>query len=223
VNKNYNNIGEITTNSDYESLIYKTYSEIVSHVSNGRPCDVGFNGSQKPYEFFNAWKVIQKQLKEVEHPTMLEIGAYKGLWAIAFFEWCRLNNKVAEYYTVTWLNQDPNNNDILKVQKYYTDLGFIFKIFNNNSQLSTTKDEVIAEIPTFNFVFIDADHSYEGSKKDIELYSSLATNILGFHDIRPKIGYDKMDVYRAIIDSNITFDKEFICDDTHMGIGLKYN
>jgi predicted O-methyltransferase YrrM len=37
------------------------------------------------------------------------------------------------------------------------------------------------------FLFIDADHSYEGVKKDFEMYSPLVRKggIIAFHDIIP--------------------------------------
>ena len=40
------------------------------------------------------------------------------------------------------------------------------------------------------FIFIDADHSYEGIKKDFEMYSLLVRKggIIAFHDIIPS-GY----------------------------------
>jgi predicted O-methyltransferase YrrM len=37
------------------------------------------------------------------------------------------------------------------------------------------------------FLFIDADHTYEGVKRDFELYSTLVAEggLIGFHDIAP--------------------------------------
>lgn len=207
--------------STFIKNVHESYSKIISPISLCNPCDVGFGGSQKPYEFFNAWKLIQEKLTDIESPTMLEIGAFKGLWAIAFFEWCILNNKKGEYYTVTWLQLNTENMDLLKVKNYYSDKGFKFTLFDMSSQLESTKEEVIKDCPNFSFVFIDADHRYDGAKKDIELYSKLATRVLGFHDIGPKEKCNDIGVYQAITDSNVILDKEFRCDENHMGIGLK--
>lgn len=48
------------------------------------------------------------------------------------------------------------------------------------------------------FLFIDADHRYEGVRRDFELYSPLVRNggLIAFHDIRPNIQDADTQVYR---------------------------
>lgn len=48
------------------------------------------------------------------------------------------------------------------------------------------------------FLFIDADHRYEGVKRDYELYSPLVRpgGLIAFHDIRPNIQDAQTQVYR---------------------------
>jgi hypothetical protein len=208
--------------SELQPRVSETYNKIIRPIPHCNVRDISFEGSQKPYEFFNAWITIGEKLMNEENPTMLEIGSFKGLWGMAFMEWCNLNNKRGEYCSVTWMQTNPANDDLLKVQKYYTDNGGSFKLVDANSQMVATKEEVLKFRDNYSFVFIDADHRYEGVKKDIELYSPLATKMLGFHDIRPKDMNTDVGVYKAIMDSGIVLDKEIVDDDNTMGIGIKF-
>lgn len=207
-------------NEQFEQRVAKAYGEIISSVDVSKPYAVSFDGSQKPYEFFAAWNIIDEKLQSVTEPTFLEIGAYKGLWAVAFFEWCKANNKQGRYFTVTWMEHNPANADLLNVKNYYTSEGFVCKLFDMNSQLESTKELVSKEHKKFDVILIDADHRYEGAKKDIELYASLAGKLLVFHDIRPQEANESCGVYKAIVDSNVVLDHQIACSDNMMGIGI---
>ena len=211
-----------TALSELQPLVSEAYGKIITPLPHCNPRDISFDGSQKPYEFYNAWMAIGEKLMDEDKPTMLEVGAYKGVWGIAFMEWCVLNKKQGEYCTVTWMEHNPANNDLLRVQKHYSDRGCSFKLIDANSQMAATKEEAVKFKDKYSFVFIDADHRYEGVKKDIELYAPLATKALGFHDIRPREANDSVGVYKAIVDSGITLDKEIVDNDNTMGIGLKF-
>ena len=179
-----------------------------------------YHGSQIKEEFILAWNELIKMISSTEDTfTFLEVGAYRGLWPLMLSYVCKALDKKFEYTTVTWLDQDPNNDAILKVKQYYEDNGLKFNLINQNSQLDETLKLVKSQ---YNVVFIDADHRYEGVLKDIQLYSSLANKLLMFHDIRPKETNSNCGVYQAIKDSNITLDKEIIVNGSVMGIGLKY-
>lgn len=213
-------------NEQFAQQVGKVYSEIINVVDITRPYAVSFDGSQKPYEFFSAWEIINDALKDVNEPTFLEVGAYKGLWAIAFFEWCKLNNKKGSYGTITWMEHNPANKDLLKVISHYQNQGFVCKLIDANSQLEETAKQVTVLDPqTFNIqkidvILIDADHRYEGALKDIQLYKPLVGKLLVFHDIRPQEPNDGCGVFKAITDSNVTLDHQIACGNDIMGIGI---
>ena len=92
--------------------------------------------------------------------------------------------------------------------------------------MNTLSDSALEEISTyadsFNIVFIDAAHDYESVMNDISKFAPLATDILLFHDIRPKEVMPGFGVYQAIIDSKLAIDTEIVTNENGMGIGIIY-
>ncbi len=187
---------------------------------------VSFHGCQILDEFIPTWIDLAGIIAETQGDTVtfLEIGAYKGLWALMFKHICDYYQKKPHYATITWLSQDNNNHPLPKVQKHYEKSGYQFDLIDGNSIDISTKAQLldVTGLNEFNIVFIDADHRYEYVMKDIELYSGLATDVLFFHDIKPRMKNDHCGVYQAIRDSNIKLDVEHTTNEYIMGLGLKF-
>lgn len=62
-----------------------------------------------------------------------------------------------------------------------------WRFFQGDSHTQEMLEKVKNFCPKFDFIFIDGDHSYEGVKKDFEMYKSLLSprGVIGFHDIDP--------------------------------------
>ena len=187
---------------------------------------VSFHGCQIMDEFIPTWVDLAGAIAACKSDTVtfLEVGAYKGLWALMFRYMCEYYEKKPHYATVTWLSQDDNNHPLPKVQKYYQELGYQFDLIDGNSIAESTKAQLLdtTGLDKFNIVFIDADHRYEYVMEDIKLYSGLAEDILFFHDVKPRVKNDHCGVYQAIKDSNINLDVEHTTNDHIMGLGLKF-
>ena len=191
--------------------IDKLYRENISdHIEN-------YDGSQNKEEFRECVEYLNGCIKNIKEKKIwfLEIGAYKGLWALAFKVICRENNKTPGYVTVTWVDHDPNNQDIFNVKKHYENHDLSFELINADSTLHESLKRVVAIRSTYHFVFIDADHSFPSVMKDIKSYAPLAVNKLFFHDINTK----KCGVPKAIDKSGIRLNVKISYGDL-MGIGI---
>jgi hypothetical protein len=204
--------------------IINAYSKVHAPVEYTNNDQISFEGSQKQVEFFTAWDKIEKFYagKDIKELTFLEIGAWKGLWGIAFAEFCKLNNIKGKYVTLTLIDQDPNNQGLFNSSEYIKSLGLESVIINENTLSDSALDLILEHGSNFNIVFIDADHGYHAVMNDISKFATLATDMLLFHDIRPKEVVPGFGVYQAIIDSKLSIDVEIVTNENGMGIGIKY-
>ncbi len=75
----------------------------------------------------------------------------------------------------------------LRAKLHYFMFGHEWCFFHGNSQTVEMKKEVSSYCDSFDLIFIDGDHSYEGVKKDFENYRSLLSDrgVIMFHDVDP--------------------------------------
>lgn len=206
-----------------EQNIINAYSLVHTPQVYTNDDNPSFDGSQRQSEFFKAWNVIKTYYDSFPSKTLtfLEVGAWKGLWGLAFLEFCKLNNIKGKYVTITMLSHDPSNTYLLNTVNYMNKNGLESHIINMNTFNPDALSEVKKYSENYNMVFIDAGHQYHEAKNDIDKFASLSTNLLMFHDIRPIIPTSHCGVYQAIKDSNIDLDIEISVNSNEMGIGIK--
>jgi predicted O-methyltransferase YrrM len=73
------------------------------------------------------------------------------------------------------------------IWSHYMMYGEDFKLFIADSQTEETRDKVKEFCPEYDLIFIDGDHSYDGVRRDFELYQELLSprGYIVFHDIDP--------------------------------------
>ncbi len=96
-------------------------------------------------------------------------------------------------------------------------------IINTDSHAVETQAHVadIIKDDKFDFIFIDGDHSYEGVKKDFEMYTPFLKKggYVGFHDIK-KFQHSNDGVEQFWKELNYPVKLEFKSDGFAMGIGV---
>lgn len=120
-------------------------------------------------------------LAKREPKNVLEIGVRKGGTASL---WCCIASGLV--IGVDWDERDslgfPHTIQLSSaMMDDYKNYRFVF----GDSHKEVTRDTIQGLVSEVDFLFIDGDHSYEGVKKDFEMYSHLVKpgGLIGFHDI----------------------------------------
>jgi len=113
-------------------------------------------------------------LNSLKPHNILEIGARGGTFLL--FNMVSTGTKIA-----------VDMDSVFKDSIYLSMIGEDFHFLNADSQSIDTFEKVKSICPQFDFIFIDGDHSYEGVKRDFELYKQLLSprGYIAFHDIDP--------------------------------------
>jgi len=166
------------TPRDYVTLSNKVFSQApLKYI--GWP----IKAAQVPQEI----ETLLHKVKELDVKNMLEIGSYTGG---TLFMFTRMVNPKAKIISLD-LPEKNLATQYVKIQRT------LFANFARKEQTvyslkedshlrsSLRKVELILAGKQLDFIFIDGDHSYEGVKKDFELYSPLVRKggIVAFHDI----------------------------------------
>lgn len=116
---------------------------------------------QQPYEFIE----FEREIMAINPEIILEIGILRG-GIISYFR-----NRVKQVIGIDHKNKFKYFNDII-IGDSHSDktLQEVYRRLNNSK---------------IDVLYIDGDGSYEGTKKDYEMYSPLVRNggIIAFHDI----------------------------------------
>jgi len=145
------------------------------------------HGLIKPVQIKEEFTELLKVYVNKQPKIILEIGTARGG---TLFSFCKLASDDAilisldlPYRAFTGGYSDWRMSLLQAFKKENQQLYLLREDSHNTETLNKVKD--ILNGRAIDFLFIDADHSYEGVKKDFEMYSPLVKGggIIAFHDI----------------------------------------
>lgn len=157
---------------------------------------------------------LKINLGDLKSKTIIEIGSYAGESSVMFAE---------HFGKVICIDPFIDNYDINDLVNGYATMDIVekrfdenTKMYNNIEKIKMTSDKAINVIlklkinPKFSvdFVYIDALHTYDQVKKDIENYMPIINNggYIGGHDYHP----NHPEVIRAVDEKLISVNASFV-------------
>jgi len=171
-----------------------------------------FNAQRAPYPFnYAGWTTRPSQVKEEltnllriiqrrQPERILEIGTAAGG---SFFAFTKSSNPNAVIISVELLfSNSCCGYPVWKIpfyKSFKTRQQKIFLLRKDSHALSTLSAvKKILGVQKLDFLFIDGDHTYDGVKKDFEMYSPLVHQggLIAFHDIcRHTVGFSEVNKF----------------------------
>jgi hypothetical protein len=137
--------------------------------------------------------------------TIAEVGSFLGLSAVWFAQ------RVDQVYCIDqWYEPatfESENNLVGTLRRWDLPRDF-FPLFRDNimhsgvwhkiTPIKGNSRFVAGEVPVVDLVYIDGDHSYEGCKRDIEIYRDKARLVLCGDDFTPRKDVDGSECFGVI-------------------------
>lgn len=140
-----------------------------------------FSGAFKPQQRREEFIGLLRVFRENNPGCVMEIGTAEGG---SLFCFCKLAPDNAKIISV---DLPPLAYELFyrKYFKYFTKRKLHLLKGDSHKNETLKKVKEVLNNDKIDFLFIDADHSYEGVKKDFEMYSPLVRpgGIIAFHDI----------------------------------------
>ena len=156
--------------------------------------------SIKPKQVVSEIRALYQLVRAEDVRYVLEIGTFQGG---TFYLWCQAGRPGATLVSIDLPSGafgGGYSESRINFYRCFGQAGQSLHFLRANSHLPDTVQKVkeILRGNALDFVFIDGDHTYEGVKRDFELYSPLVRKggIVAFHDIRYRAEVPEIQVYR---------------------------
>lgn len=176
---------------------------------------------QSSEEFFKLAQIV----KSYKPLSILEIGSMYG----DTLQWWMMISPIVMSIDLPLPGHDPRKQRQEEAYKLWDRWALLteckFKSFKGDSHSSEAYASALYYCDGFDFLFIDGDHSYEGVKKDAEMYAPLVKKggIIAFHDIVPNPNYGDIQVYRYWNEIKVQHKYfEIITKPNEFGIGVLF-
>lgn len=178
-------------------------------------------GFLRPMQNPKEIKRLIERVQELKPRTVLEVGTARGG---TLFLFCQSAAEDAELVSLD-LPYGRNGGGYPKwkeaVYRQFARRGQQLTLLRANSHLEDSRIRVERAIggKKFDLIMIDADHSYEGVKRDFELYSPLVSErgLVVLHDVLPNRFDPEIDVNRFWKEVSAVYQCEEIVDDYQQG------
>lgn len=179
------------------------------------------NGFLRPMQNSPEIRRLIEKVQELKPRTILEVGTARGGTLLLF---CQSGAEDAEIISLD-LPHGKNGGGYPKwkepIYQLFARPEQRLTLLRANSHLEESRKRVERVIhgKKFDLIMIDADHSYQGVKRDFELYSPLVSErgIMILHDILPNRFDPEIDVHRFWREVSTAHQCEEIVDDYQQG------
>lgn len=176
----------------------------------------------------NELKNLSESVMKQNPKVIVEIGTWNGG---TFFVWCRIFPDADNIISIDLPDGQYGGGYDIKRIKFFrefvsdrsnTVLDFIRGDSKSSESINSLK-KILGE-KKIDFLYLDGDHTYEGIKKDFEIYKDMMSDdgLIGFHDINTFKDGHEVYKYWSEIKSNYKYEEYIKPGSSIMGNGLLY-